>query len=123
MRTFATILLLLLAAPALAQTPGNCSLGTAERDLDLSDVLARVFNTGSLFFGNTTTNGDGYLVPKYTGHSPIFAAGIWVGGTVGGVLRVAGSTYDRFEFWPGPLNEDGTLPNPDDCSPYDRIWR
>ncbi len=118
----ATLLLLLLAAPALAQTPGNCALGTAERDLDVSGVLARLFNTGSLFFGNATTNGDGYLVPKLSGKSPIFAAGIWVGGTVGGDLRVAGSTYDRFEFWPGPLNEDGTLPDPDDCSPFDRFW-
>ena len=35
---------------------------------------------------------------------------------------MAGSTYDRFEFWPGPLNEDGTLPDPDDCSAFDRIW-
>src|SRR5690606_22838985 len=26
------------------------------------------------------------------------------------------------EFWPGPLNEDGTLPDPDDCSDFDRIW-
>jgi hypothetical protein len=118
----ATILLLFLAAPALAQTPGNCERGTAEVDLDISDVLARMFNTGSLFFGNTTVAGNGYLVPVETGHSPIFAAGIWVGGTIGGDLRVAGSTYDRFEFWPGPLNADGTLPNPDDCSDWDRFW-
>ena len=114
----------LLLAPILsAQTPGACTLGTAENDLDVNNVFARAFNTGSLFYGNTTTNGDGYLVPKESGNSPIFASGIWVAGTVDGVLRAAGSTYDRFEFWPGPLNEDGTLPNPDDCSAYDRIYR
>ena len=38
-----------------AQAPGNCQQGIAENDLNLSDVFARVFNTGSLFFGNTTT--------------------------------------------------------------------
>ena len=68
------------------------------------------------------TGGTGYLVPKLTGTAPLFAAGIWVGGTVGGELRVAGATYDDFEFWPGPLDEGGALPNPADCSGYDRIW-
>ena len=81
----ATTLLLLLAAgvmapTASAQTPGSCSLGTAEADLDINNIFARVFNTGSLFFGNTTTNGDGYLAPKASGNSPIFASGLWVGG-------------------------------------------
>jgi hypothetical protein len=108
-------LALLLAAPALAQT-------TAEADLNIADAGARLFNTGSLFFGNTTTSGDGYYVPKFSGNSPIFATGIWVGGLVGGDLRVAGSTYDDYEFWPGPLNADGTLPDPEDCSGFDRIW-
>ena len=121
-RLIPLVVLLALAAPGLAQTPGTCSQGRAEADLHLADVQARLFTTGSLFFGNATTNGDGYLVPKFTGHSPLFAAGIWVGGMMGGELRAAGSTYDRFEFWPGPLNEDGTLPDPDDCSPYDRFW-
>jgi len=111
-----------LVAPAFAQTPGTCAPGTAEADLDISDVFARVFNGGNLFFGNTTVAGDGYLVPKFSGNSPIFAAGIWIGGTVGGDLRVAGSTYSRFEFWPGPLEPGAMLPDPDDCSLYDRIW-
>ena len=80
----ATTLLLLLAAgvmapTASAQTPGSCSLGTAEADLDINNIFARVFNTGSLFFGNTTTNADGYLAPKASGNSPIFASGLWVG--------------------------------------------
>src|SRR5690606_34293068 len=116
MRLVATLLLLLLAAPALAQIPGSCSLGTAERDLDVSGVLARLFNTSSIGYGNTTISGDGYLVPvgqtapNGGAVSPLFAASIWVGGTVGGDLRVAGSTYDRFEFWPGPLEPGATLP-------------
>ena len=114
MRRSATLLalLLLLASGARAQTPGSCALGTAQGDLDVSNVFARVFNTGSLFFGNTTTNGDGYIVPRFSGHSPIFAAGLWVGGTVNGEVRVAGSRYTNFTFWPGPLNDDGTLPEP-----------
>ena len=54
MRRFVTLAaLLLLASGARAQTPGSCALGTAQGDLDVSNVFARVFNTGSLFFGNT----------------------------------------------------------------------
>jgi hypothetical protein len=122
MRLATVLVLLLLVAPALAQTPGTCASGTAEGDLDIADVFARNFNTGSLFFGNTTVAGNGYIVPKFSGNSPIFAAGIWIGGLVGGDLRVAGSTYERFEFWPGPLEPGATLPDPDDCSDFDRIW-
>ena len=136
MRSYTTPILLLLAlligaAPQAfgqsAPTPGNCTSPRAERDLDVNNVLARMFNTGSLFFGNATTNAEGYLVPQASGNSPIFASGIWIGGRVNGQLRVAGSTYDRFEFWAGPLNDDGTLPDPT-CQgangiEFDKIWR
>jgi hypothetical protein len=122
--TFLSALFALFLAPiTLAQTPGNCILGTAENDLDVNNVLARTFNTGSLFFGNTTVSGDGYLVPQNAGTSPIFASGLWVAGQLNGELRAAGSTYNDFEFWPGPLNDDGTLPAPDDCAQFDRIYR
>ena len=53
---------LLLTAPALAQpVPGSCELGRAQADLNVSDVQARLFNTGSLFFGNESQ--AAYLVP------------------------------------------------------------
>jgi len=123
MRRFVVLLAALTAGPTLAQAPipGNCSLGTAQADLNVSDVSARLFNTGSLFFGNSSQ--AHYLVPRMTGRTPMFAAGIWVGGMVGGELRVAGSTYWDFEFWPGPLDEfTGRPPDPDDCSAFDRIW-
>jgi hypothetical protein len=131
MRSYPTILFLLFAlAVGVSPTafgqvvqPGSCQSGRAERDLDINNVLARMFNTGSLFFGNTTVAGDGYLVPQASGNSPIFASGIWIGGEVDGDFRIAGSTYDRFEFWPGPLNDDGTLPNPADCGDFDRIYK
>src|SRR5688572_24828403 len=114
--------LVLLPLSARAQQPGSCALGRAEGDLDVGDVFARVFNTGSLFFGNQSQ--AAYIVPKNSGKSPIFAAGLWVGGLADGELRVAGATYADFEFWPGPLDPaTGRPPNPDDCSAYDRIWR
>ncbi len=115
------VLLLLLAPAAVAQQVGDCALGTAEKVLDINDVRAHVFNGGNLFYGNVTTNGNGYLVPGSTGNSPIFASQFWVGGKVDGELRMAASKYDRFEFWPGPLDEAGNPPA--DCAAYDRIYR
>jgi hypothetical protein len=116
---FALALLLVASPVASAQTVGDCERGTAEADLDVNDVRARVFNGGNLFFGNTTISGDGYLVPKNTGHSPIFNMQLWMGGLVDGELRAAGANYNRFEFWPGPLDAEGNPP--EDCSQYDRI--
>jgi len=116
------LLLALLPAGALAQAPGECALGRAQRDIDVGDVVARVFNTGSLFFGNSSQ--AHYLVPRATNRTPIFAGGIWVGGLVDDQLRVAGATYADFEFWPGPIDPTtGRPPSPADCSGYDRIWR
>lgn len=120
MRTL--LLIALLAVPAAAQTPGACTLGTAQGDLATPDLLARVFNTGSLFFGGTTTNGDGYLVPRAAATSPLYAAGLWVAGRVGGEVRAAGSRYASFSFWPGPLDDSAALPNASDCSAFDRIY-
>ena len=120
--TAALLFLVIAIAPARAQSPGDCTLGVAQGDLDVSNVFARVFNTGSLFFGNSTTSGDGYLVPRFGSVSPLFGAGLWVGATVDGDLRVAGSRYNNFTFWPGPLEDGAALPDRTDCSPFDRIY-
>ena len=122
MRVFTVFCLLVLCTSAFSQTPGTCELGVAEGDLDVNDVFARVFNTGALFFGNETTAGNGYLVPKASGNSPLFAMAFGIGGMVNGELKTAASRYTRREFWPGPLNDGAALPNSADCTPYDRIF-
>ncbi|MEM1042501.1 MAG: T9SS type A sorting domain-containing protein [Bacteroidota bacterium] len=126
MARFATLaLLLILSAPVLAQTPGNCAPGTASADLDISDVRATLMTNGNLFYGETEDGfvQNAYVVPKEsTGTTAIFAANLWVGGLVEDDLRVAAATFVDFEFWPGPLGDDATLPDPDDCSAFDRIW-
>ena len=111
-----------MAPPAAAQgpAPGECTLGTAEASLDINNIFATLFNTGSLFYGNSVS--AAYLAPKASEHSPIYASGIWVGGQVNGDLRVAGSRYDGFTFWPGPLGSDGRPVDPNNCAPYDRLY-
>ena len=114
------LLALLACLPAAAQTPGSCALGTAQADLATPDLFARVFNTGSLFYGNQTD--AAYVVPRASGNSPLFLTNFWVGGRVGGEVRTAAARYDNFEFWPGPLGQDGRPVNPADCSAFDRIY-
>jgi hypothetical protein len=124
-KLFTLALLLGLGFPegAQAQDPGNCSLGIASQDLDINNVRARLFNKGNLFYDGSTL----YEVPVGSGISPVFAGAIWIGGTVNGQVRTAAATYaqgeEDYEFWPGPLNDDGTLPNPDDCSEFDRMYK
>ena len=108
-----------LAPSVAAQETGTCTTGEAEALLYVNDVRARLFNDGSLFWRGGS---HVYEVPKGEGTQAIFAAGIWIGGLVDGSLRLAGARYRSYEFWPGPLNDDGTLPNPNDCSAFDQIY-
>ena len=114
------------AGLAPAPQPGSCQIGRATGTLNVNQVQATVFTTGTLFYGP----GDAslYFVPQQSRLSPVYASSVWVAGLVDGELRVAGTTYgqggtnnDYFEFWPGPLNDDATLVNPD-CSVYDKIY-
>ncbi len=122
MRPLVLLALLVTALPTSAQTPGACQLGTAYRDLATPDLLARLYNNGSLFYGAASGIGDGYLVPRAPARSPLYAAGLWLAGRVGGEVRAAGARYDNFTFWPGPLDSGAALPNPINCMAYDRIW-
>ena len=108
-----------LSAPSVrAQNVGNCEPAIGETYLDINNVRARILNNGNLFWRGSPAI---YEVPKGGGHQAIFASGIWMGGQVAGQLRMAGSTYGPYEFWAGPLNDNGTPPA--DCDPYDRVWK
>ena len=85
--------------------------------LDDGNTRARIFNHGSLFWSGGQNQ---YEVPKDEGVNAIFAASIWIAGFIDNELRGAGSTYGPYEFWPGPLDENGDPPM--DCLEYDRIW-
>ncbi len=106
-----------MSTAATAQTVGTCSPGLAEAYLDVGNVRARVLNDGSLFYRGEP---HVYNVPKGSRSNAIFYASFWIGGMVGGTLRMAAGRYGPAEFWPGPLDDDGNPP--EDCAPYDRIY-
>ncbi|MEM6648037.1 MAG: T9SS type A sorting domain-containing protein [Bacteroidota bacterium] len=111
-------LLLVLAQPVRAQTAGTCRLGSASDTLDVGDVRAALYNNGSFFWRGSD---NVYTVPKDGNANSIFTANLWVGGLVeDGTHRFAGTVYGPWEYWPGPLDENGNPP--DDCADYDRMY-
>lgn len=109
----AAVLLILIAALAPPAAGQSRQDSTSERLLDGNSVAAAIYNNGFLFWHR---GGNRYRVPKEGNASSIFVASLWIGGTVGGELRMAASEYGPAEFHPGPLqtSEDGR---------FDRIYK
>ena len=118
MHRFLFIMVPLLGfAEAAAQDVGTCAPATASAYLDVGNVRALLKNDGGLFWDGSTSV---YEVPKGGGIHAAFTGSLWLGGLVEGELRTAASTYGPWEFWAGPIADDGAPPI--DCSEYDRIW-
>ena len=112
-----TFMMVTLAKEVHAQV-GTCTVALGEAYLDVNNVRARILNNGNLFW-----RGDPFVyeVPKGGGANAIFTSGIWIGGYVGGQLRVAAARYNYYHFWAGPLDDNGVPPA--DCSEYDRLYK
>ena len=111
-----SIFLLAIPHSSTAQV-GTCPEAQAEALLEVGNVRARIFNNGPFFWRGGQNL---YEVPKGEGVSALFASSFVIGGMINGSLRMAASSYGPYEFWPGPLDENGNPPT--DCSAYDQIW-
>ena len=109
------------AVPA-ALAAGDCAYGTAEQFLDVGDVRAALYTTGTLFRRESTATYTVPYTPGVESAGALFSLNLWVGGEVEGAARFAGATYGNWEFWPGPLDSDGET-TPERCAAFDRIWR
>jgi len=109
-----------------------CLLGTqitfaqcepqAQTDLSVNNVNAGLLNGGDMFWDLANAH---YEVPKNSGKNTIFAAAIWMGGIdTQGNLKAAAQTYRQSgsDFFPGPVNDDGTLIDTD-CVDFDKFWK
>jgi hypothetical protein len=106
-----------LVSPTRAQTVGTCEPSLGEAFLDIGNVRARILNNGGFFWRGSPSV---YEVPKGSGKSLIFVSTIWLGGMIDQQLHMAGSSWGPFEFWAGPIPDDGTMPR--DCRRFDRVW-
>ncbi len=105
----------------------DCAPAQATTVLEINNVRARLSTAGDSWW-----NG-GYVVPATSPGSTeppvtaIFAGSLWLGGIdEGGNLKMAAQTYGhesgKEEFWPGPLNEQGTTAT-ESCSNWDRFFK
>ncbi|MBX2818499.1 MAG: T9SS type A sorting domain-containing protein [Rhodothermaceae bacterium] len=116
-RTCLICSLWILFTPVASAQTGTCEEAQAQALLEAGNVRARIYNDGPFFWKGGQNE---YEVPKDEGVHALFASHFVIGGMIDGSLHMAASTYGPYEFWPGPLDENG-LP-PADCSLYDQIW-
>ncbi len=105
----------------------SCDPATAQMDLNVNNVNARIKNAGDLWWDGA----DGkYIVPAPQNGEPevsaLFAGGLWVAGfDPGANLKLAAQTYGaasgQADYWAGYLEETGSTAN-ETCSDFDRFW-
>lgn len=103
---------------------GDCVSPTAQFDLDINNVRARLLTGGDAWWNLS----DGrYLVPKGDGTgaqlSAIFSGSIWITGLdAGNNLKCAAVRYRQNgdDYWPGPIL-GGTIDKAT-CNKYDRFF-
>jgi len=91
----------------------NCAGSTAQTQLDIGGVRTTIMNGGDLWWN--LSNGQ-YEVPKDSGKHSLFAGALWIGALDDeGQVKVASQTYRQSgnDFWPGPINNQRLLMNPD----------
>lgn len=126
----------IIGAPNGRKNPGmlqlktaGCLPATAQVDIDVNNVRARILNGGDMWWDlNSVAR---YEIPKVTDLSGIrknalFAGAIWVGGVdVGGNLKMAAMTYRQGgnDYFPGTLDTVTGDIDRSRCSAYDNIWK
>ena len=116
-------------APAPVTLRSDCAQSTAQIDMNINNVRARLLNGGDVWWDLQTGK---YIVPNVDPASgipevsSIFAGAVWIGGYDDvGNLKMAAQTYrssTRTDFWPGPLTAVGTTAA-DTCLQWDKFFR
>ena len=106
--------------PVVLGQIGTCSVGEAKAVLDAGNVRASIYNNGALFWSRKDTEASFYEFPKFEGLNLVFTSTLLIGGRVNGQLRASVSAYGPYDFWPGPIDNNGNPPV--DCTIYDKIW-
>jgi len=111
-----------------AELRGDCAQATAQVDLNINNVRARLMTGGDMWWNLSEAR---YVVPNVLPPQPevnsIFAGAVWVGGIdEEGNLKVAAQSYrssQNNDWWPGPLRpEDGTT-SAERCRDWDRFFK
>lgn len=114
-------------AERIAQYRSDCAQATAEVDLDVNNVRARLLAGGDMWWDLSEAK---YIVPNVRPPQPevsaIFAGSVWIGGFDDeGNLKMAGQDYrtSGVEWWPGPLTPGTGETFAQRCLEWDRFFR
>lgn len=106
---------------ALKAMAESCAPATAQTDLNINNVRARILGGGDMWWD---LNNAQYEVPKGSNLHSMFAGALWLGGIdEAEQLKLAAMTYrtSGVDYWPGPLSEDASVTE-ETCQEYDRHW-
>ncbi|MGB0931028.1 MAG: hypothetical protein ACPGVB_09650, partial [Chitinophagales bacterium] len=107
----------------------DCNPSTAQVDLNVNNVRARVLTGGDVWWDPVSTQNH-YEVPRVPAGSnevsknSLFAGALWIGGIDQfDQLKIAAQTYRQSgnDFWPGPLDGNGEIEEAV-CTQFDRFW-
>lgn len=101
----------------------GCSPGTANADLDINNVRAKILQAGDMWWDLSNAK---YEIPKNSGKHSMFAGALWIGGIDNfGQIRAAAHTYRQTgnDYWPGALDTTITDISSTRCLYYDQFWK
>jgi len=110
---------------AQLKTTAGCVPATANIDLDINNVRARLMTGGDMWW-NQGTQVAAYEIPKGSGKNSQFAASCWIGGyDAQNQLKVAAQTYRQTgnDFWPGILDGNTNDITATECANWDYFWK
>jgi hypothetical protein len=114
----------------LGRVAETCPVTTAQIDLDINGVRARVLVGGDLWW-DPVGQVPYYEVPIGSNKNALFSGALWIGGIdKSGQLKVAAQTYRQQgsnDFWGGPISRDpayGSIGGIADarCTDFDKFW-
>lgn len=119
-RLWAAVMVGLLVMPSLASArsagrdrraaPLRATTTDRSQYIDVNRINMLVSNIGSFAFDGTNAALE---FPKGTGRTAVFAGGLWLGGKINGVTKVAVTAYSN-EWFPGNILPGGAPANPND---------
>ncbi len=113
------------ASPAPKSISSGCVPATAQTELALNNVRARILGGGDMWWDLIST--PIYEIPRESNKNSMFAGALWIGGQDdGNQLKIAAMTYRQQgsnDFWPGPLDASTASVDAATCAEFDQHYQ